>query len=44
MQSLDVSTKYGMAATPSWYPATGGGDKEDANAASDDEGRGRWQA
>jgi hypothetical protein len=44
MRSLDVSTKYSTTATPSWYLATGVGDEENVDAASDDEGRGRWQA
>ena len=38
--SLNASAKYGTTATPSWSPAAGGGDEEDAGAGSGDEGNG----
>jgi hypothetical protein len=42
--SLDASAKYGTAATPSQFLATGGGDEEDASAGFGNEGRGMRQA
>jgi hypothetical protein len=42
--SLDASAKYGTAITPSRSPAAGGGDEEDVDACSSDEGNGAWQA